>query len=222
MGFAAGIMTAAAVWSLLIPAMEQCSYMGKAAAIPAVAGIWIGFLVLIWIDKGIRRLNGNQSIQESCCCRSDSVKMMIIAVTLHNFPEGMAVGVVAAGCIRGIGDISSAEVITLAIGVALQNIPEGAIISMPMYTAGENRKKAFLYGACSGIPELIGAMITFLMAEFLTITIPWLLSFSAGAMLYVVAEELLPEISDFEAKKTCAMFFAAGFSLMMLLDVALG
>lgn len=222
MGFASGIMTAASVWSLLIPAIEKCAFMGKAAAIPAVVGIWSGFLLLMWIDmfiRSIKKKNSKQRISLQC---NDSVKMLMIAVTLHNFPEGMAVGAVAAACIGGIGEISAAEVIILSLGVAIQNVPEGAIISMPMCAAGESRTKAFLYGTYSGIAELIGAILTFIMAELLTATIPWLLSFSAGAMLYVVVEELIPEISDLKENKNGTLFFAAGFSLMMLLDVALG
>lgn len=217
MGFASGIMVAASVWSLLIPAIEHCSVWGKSAAVPAVLGIMAGFLVLLLLDRQIGSYQrGNRHFLQ------DSVAMLMIAVTIHNFPEGMAVGAVAAGSLLELTDVSTAEMIALSIGVAIQNIPEGAIISLPLFAAGMPRRKAFLYGALSGTAEPLGAVVTILMAEFISASIPWLLSFAAGAMLYVVVEELIPDLTKSENQKLGTIFFSFGFSLMMLLDVSLG
>ena len=221
-GFAAGVMVAASVWSLIIPAMEQAEHMGKLSFIPALVGVWAGFLFLLILDRIIPHLHLNSDCPEGKSCGLGKNTMMVLAVALHNLPEGMAVGVVAAGWLSGSGEISAAGALALAIGIAIQNIPEGAIISMPLNSNGMSRKKAFAVGAASGAIEPIGAVVTILLAALFVPVLPYLLSFSAGAMLYVVVEELIPEMSEGEHGHIGPVFFALGFTLMMVLDVALG
>lgn len=222
MGFASGVMVAASVWSLLIPAMEQSESMGKMAFLPACAGVWAGFLFLLLLDHVIPHLHLNSECPEGTRCNLGKSAMMVLAVALHNLPEGMAVGVVAAGWLSGEEGISAAAALALSLGIALQNLPEGAIISMPLKSEGMKTGKAFGYGVLSGIVEPVGAVLTILASGFIIPFLPYLLSFAAGAMLYVVVEELIPEMSEGEHSNVGTILFAAGFSLMMVLDVALG
>ena len=221
-GFAAGVMVAASIWSLIIPAIEQSEHMGKLSFLPAFIGVWVGFLFLLALDHIIPHLHLNSECPEGTPCGLGKSTMLVLAVALHNLPEGMAVGVVAAGWLTGNESISAAGALALAQGIALQNLPEGAIISMPLKSGGMKRGKAFGYGVLSGIIEPIGAVATILLAEQLAPTLPYMLAFAAGAMLYVVVEELIPEMSEGEHSNVGTIFFAAGFSLMMVLDVALG
>ncbi|MBR5252137.1 MAG: ZIP family metal transporter [Oscillospiraceae bacterium] len=221
-GFAAGVMVAASVWSLIIPAMEQSSHMGKLAFIPAFVGVWAGFIFLLIMDMVIPHLHLNATCPEGTPCGLGKSTMMVLAVALHNLPEGMAVGVVVAGWLTGNESISYAAALALSLGIALQNLPEGAIISMPLKSNGMKRGRAFVYGAMSGAVEPLGAIMTILLANLVVPALPYLLSFSAGAMLYVVVEELIPEMSEGEHSNIGTIFFAVGFTLMMVLDVALG
>lgn len=221
-GFAAGVMVAASVWSLIIPAMEQSAPMGKLAFIPAFVGVWAGFLFLLLLDEIIPHLHLNSQRPEGMPCQLGKSSMLVIAVALHNLPEGMAVGVVVAGWMSGNENISAVAALALSLGIALQNLPEGAIISMPLKSNGMKRSKAFTYGVLSGIVEPIGAILTILLANLVVPILPYLLSFAAGAMLYVVVEELIPEMSEGNHSNIGTIFFAVGFSLMMVLDVALG
>ena len=221
-GFAAGVMVAASIWSLIIPAMEQSEHLGKLAFFPAFVGVWGGFLFLLLLDKLIPHLHLNSQCPEGMPCGLGKSTMMVLAVALHNLPEGMAVGVVAAGWLTGNESISAAAALALSLGIALQNLPEGAIISMPLKSNGMNRGRAFTYGALSGAIEPVGAILTILLADLLVPVLPYLLAFSAGAMLYVVVEELIPEMSEGEHSNIGTVFFAVGFTLMMVLDVALG
>ena len=222
MGFASGVMVAASIWSLIIPAMEQSEHMGKLAFLPAFVGVWGGFLFLLALDHIIPHLHINSQCPEGRPCGLGKSTMMVLAVALHNLPEGMAVGVVAAGWLGGNESISAATALALALGIALQNLPEGAIISMPLSSGGMKRAKAFGYGVLSGVIEPIGAIGTILLAGFVVPVLPYLLAFAAGAMLYVVVEELIPEMSKGEHSNLGTVFFAVGFTLMMVLDVALG
>ncbi len=221
-GFAAGVMVAASIWSLIIPAMEQSENMGKWAFLPALIGVWAGFGFLLLLDHLIPHLHLNSPTPEGSPSRLGKSTMMVLAVALHNLPEGMAVGVVAAGWLTGNEGISAAAALALALGIALQNLPEGAIISMPLKSNGMNRGRAFGYGVLSGIIEPIGAIITILLADQIGPALPYMLSFAAGAMLYVVVEELIPEMSEGEHSNIGTVYFAVGFTLMMVLDVALG
>lgn len=221
-GFAAGVMVAASIWSLLIPAMEQVSDMGKMAFVPAVAGFWLGILFLLLLDHIIPHLHRNSQRAEGPKSQLKRTTMLVLAVTLHNIPEGMAVGVVYAGYLAGNTQISAAAAMALSLGIAIQNFPEGAIISMPLRAEGTGKPKAFLGGVLSGIVEPIGAILTILAAGLIVPALPYLLSFAAGAMLYVVVEELIPEMSQGEHSDVGTIFFAVGFSVMMMLDVALG
>lgn len=221
-GFAAGVMVAASIWSLLIPAMEQVSDMGKLAFVPAVAGFWCGILFLLLLDHIIPHLHRNSQRAEGPRSQLKRTTMLVLAVTLHNIPEGMAVGVVYAGYLAGNTQISAAAAMALSLGIAIQNFPEGAIISMPLRSEGMGKTKAFIGGVLSGIVEPIGAVITILAAGLIVPALPYLLSFAAGAMLYVVVEELIPEMSAGEHSNIGTIFFAVGFTLMMILDVALG
>ncbi|MBQ7345803.1 MAG: ZIP family metal transporter [Oscillospiraceae bacterium] len=221
-GFAGGVMVAASVWSLIIPAMEQSEHMGKLAFLPAFVGVWAGFLFLLLLDHLIPHLHLNSECPEGTSCGLGKSAMMVLAVALHNLPEGMAVGVVVAGWLAGNDSISAAGALALALGIALQNLPEGAIISMPLRSNGMGKGRAFGYGVLSGVIEPIGAVLTILLAAWLVPVLPYLLAFSAGAMLYVVVEELIPEMSEGEHSNIGVIFFAAGFTLMMVLDVALG
>ena len=221
-GFAAGVMVAASVWSLIIPAMDQSAHMGKLAFIPAFVGVWGGFLFLLLLDHVIPHLHLNGGDPEGSPSNLGKSTMMVLAVALHNLPEGMAVGVVAAGWLAGNESISAAAALALSLGIALQNLPEGAIISMPLKSNGMGRGRAFGYGVISGVIEPIDAILTILLANVLVPVLPYLLAFSAGAMLYVVVEELIPEMSEGEHSNIGTVFFAVGFTLMMVLDVALG
>ena len=221
-GFAAGVMVAASVWSLIIPAMEQAEHMGKWAFLPAFIGVWAGILFLLGLDHLIPHLHLNSQCPEGAPCSLGKSTMMVLAVALHNLPEGMAVGVVVAGWLAGNESISAAGALALAMGIALQNLPEGAIISMPLKSNGMKQGRAFGYGVMSGIIEPIGAVLTILLANLVVPILPYLLSFAAGAMIYVVVEELIPEMSEGEHSNLGTIFFAVGFSLMMVLDVALG
>ena len=221
-GFAAGVMVAASVWSLIIPAMDQSAHMGKLAFLPAFIGVWLGFLFLLALDKIIPHLHLNSACPEGKSCGLGKSTMMVMAVALHNLPEGMAVGAVAAGWLTGNETISFAGALALSLGIALQNLPEGAIISMPLKSNGIRRRKAFGYGVLSGVIEPVGALVTILLADLLIPVLPYMLAFAAGAMLYVVVEELIPEMSEGDHSHIGPIFFAVGFSLMMVLDVALG
>ena len=221
-GFAAGVMVAASVWSLLIPAIEQAAGMGKWSFVPAAAGFWIGVLFLLALDHVIPHLHRNSASAEGPKSRLQRTTMMVLAVTLHNIPEGMAVGVVYAGWLSSSAQITAAGALALSLGIAIQNFPEGAIISLPLRAEGAGRGRAFAGGVLSGIVEPIGAMLTLLAAQLIVPALPYLLSFAAGAMLYVVVEELIPEMSQGAHSNTGTLFFALGFSVMMMLDVALG
>jgi len=221
-GFASGVMVAASIWSLIIPAMDQVEHMGKLAFLPAFIGVWAGFLFLLLLDHIIPHLHMNAESPEGSPSSLGKHTMMVLAVALHNLPEGMAVGVVVAGWLTGNESISAAGAFALSLGIALQNLPEGAIISMPLKSNGMCRSKAFGYGVASGVIEPIGAVLTILLAELIVPLLPYMLSFAAGAMLYVVVEELIPEMSEGEHSNIGTIFFAVGFTLMMMLDVALG
>ena len=221
-GFAAGVMVAASVWSLLIPAMEQAADLGRLAFFPAAAGFWLGILFLLLLDHLIPHLHQNSLQAEGPKSQLQRTTMMVLAVTLHNIPEGMAVGVVYAGYLAGTTQITAAGALALSLGIAIQNFPEGAIISMPLRAEGMKKGRAFWGGVLSGIVEPIGAVLTILAAGIVVPALPYLLSFAAGAMLYVVVEELIPEMSQGQHSNVGTMFFAVGFSVMMVLDVALG
>lgn len=221
-GFAAGVMVAASIWSLLIPAMEQAADMGSWAFVPAAAGFWFGILFLLLLDHVIPHLHRDCCEAEGPKSRLQRSTMLVLAVTLHNIPEGMAVGVVYAGWLSGNEFISFTGALALSLGIAIQNFPEGAIISMPLRSEGVSKGKAFSYGLLSGIVEPVGALLTILAAGFVVPALPYLLSFAAGAMMYVVVEELIPEMSSGEHSNLGTLFFAVGFTVMMTLDVALG
>ncbi|MCH3986436.1 MAG: ZIP family metal transporter [Lachnospiraceae bacterium] len=221
-GFAAGVMVAASIWSLLIPAMEQAAPMGQLAFLPSVIGFWGGILFLLLLDHVIPHLHMYTDEAEGPKSSLAKTTMMVLAVTLHNIPEGMAVGVVYAGFLSGAAQISAGDALALSLGIAIQNFPEGAIISMPLHAQGSGKGKSFLGGFLSGAVEPIAAVLTILLAEVLIPAMPYLLSFAAGAMMYVVVEELIPEMSEGEHSNIGVLMFAAGFTLMMALDVALG
>ena len=221
-GFAAGVMVAASIWSLLIPAIEQSEDMGKLSFLPAFIGFWVGVLFLLLLDRLIPHLHVGSEQAEGPKSKLGRTTMMVLAVTLHNIPEGMAVGVVYAGFLSGNTQITAASALALSLGIAIQNFPEGAIISMPLRAEGVRKGRAFLGGVLSGFVEPIGAVLTLLAAQFVIPALPYLLSFAAGAMLYVVVEELIPEMSQGRHSNLGTVFFAAGFSVMMVLDVALG
>ena len=221
-GFAAGVMVAASIWSLLIPAIEQSENMGKLSFLPAFIGFWGGILFLLALDHLIPHLHVGSNQAEGPKTRLGRTTMMVLAVTLHNIPEGMAVGVMYAGFLAGNMQITAASAFALSLGIAIQNFPEGAIISMPLRAEGESKGKAFLSGVLSGTVEPIGAVLTIIAAQFIIPALPYLLSFAAGAMLYVVVEELIPEMSQGKHSNLGTVFFAVGFSVMMTLDVALG
>lgn len=221
-GFAAGVMVAASVWSLLIPAIEQSETLGKFAFLPAFIGFWVGVLFLLVLDHLIPHLHLGSEQAEGPKSKLARATMMVLAVTLHNIPEGMAVGVMYAGFLAGNTQITATGAFALSIGIAIQNFPEGAIISMPLRAEGEKKGKAFLGGVLSGVVEPIGTVLTLMAARLVIPALPYLLSFAAGAMLYVVVEELIPEMSQGKHSNIGTVFFAVGFSIMMMLDVALG
>ncbi len=220
-GFAAGVMVAASVWSLLIPSMDNSAHMGKLAFVPAVVGFIIGMLFLLLLDNIIPHMHIDNSV-EGPKSNFKKTTMMVLAVTLHNIPEGMAVGILYAGWMQGNTSISVTGALALAIGIAIQNFPEGAIVSMPMRSQGTSKLKAFLYGMFSGIVEPIAGLVTILMSAWIITVLPYLLSFAAGAMIYVVVEELIPEMTEGEHSNKGTLAFMVGFCLMMALDVALG
>lgn len=221
-GFASGVMVAASIWSLIIPAMEQSEGMGKLSFVPAAVGFWFGILFLLLLDCVIPHLHLNADKAEGPKAKLKKTTMLVLAVTLHNIPEGMAVGVVYAGFLSGNELITAGGALALAIGIAIQNFPEGAIISMPLRSDGNSKGKAFLLGMLSGIVEPIGSILTIIAAGLIVPAMPYLLSFAAGAMMYVVVEELIPEMSQGEHSNVGVIMFAVGFTLMMALDVALG
>ena len=221
-GFASWVMVAASIWSLLIPAIEQSENTGALSFFPAVVGFWIGVLFLLTLDHLIPHLHVGSEQSEGPKSNLGRTTMMVLAVTLHNIPEGMAVGVMYAGLLAGNTKITAASALALSLGIAIQNFPEGAIISLPLRAEGESKGKAFLGGVLSGVVEPVGAVLTIIAAQLIIPALPYLLSFAAGAMLYVVVEELIPEMSQGEHSNIGTVFFAVGFSLMMVLDVALG
>ena len=221
-GFAAGVIVAASIWSLLIPAMEYSQSMGEWAFVPAAVGFWLGILFLLLLDKAVPHLHMNSSRAEGPKSSLQKQALLVMAVTLHNLPEGMAVGVVYAGWMTGDAGITAMGALALSLGIAIQNFPEGAIISMPLRAEGASKKKAFFYGALSGAVEPAGAALTMLAAGVVVPILPYLLSFAAGAMIYVVVEELIPEMSEGKHSNIGTLLFAAGFTVMMALDVALG
>lgn len=221
-GFAAGVMTAASVWSLLIPAMEQAASMGKWAFVPAAAGFWLGVGMLLLLDRCVPHLHLNSDEPEGMRAHLKKTTMLVLAVTLHNIPEGMAVGVVYAAVLSGQEGMHLSGAIALSLGIAIQNFPEGAIISMPLRAAGLRPHRAFAGGMLSGVVEPLGAVITIWLTSLVVPMLPYLLSLAAGAMMYVVVEELIPEMSAGEHSNIGALSFSLGFTVMMALDVALG
>ena len=221
-GFAAGVMVAASIWSLLLPAIEQSESMGKLSFIPAVVGFWIGIFFLLFLDHVTPHLHLNSKESEGPKKNLSRTTKMLLAVTIHNIPEGMAVGVVYAGWISGDSNITLRSALILSLGIAIQNFPEGAIISMPLRGEGMRRTKSFLMGVLSGAVEPVAGVLTILAAGIIVPVLPYLLSFAAGAMLYVVVEELIPEMSEGSHSNIGTVLFAVGFSVMMILDVALG
>lgn len=222
LGFASGVMVAASIWSLIIPSMEMCHSMGKWAVMPAAVGFLAGIVFLLGIDYATPHLHIGTNKPEGPHSHLSRTAMLSLAVTIHNLPEGMAVGVVLAGAIQSDLGISVAGAMAMSLGIAIQNIPEGAIISMPMRAEGNSRWKSFAIGSLSGAIEPIGGIAVILLASFLSPILPYMLAFAAGAMLYVVVEELIPEASDGEHSNLSTIGFAVGFTLMMVLDVALG
>ena len=221
-GFAAGVMVAASIWSLLIPAIEQSEGMGKLSFLPAFIGFWVGVLFLLLLDRLIPHLHVGSEQAEGPKSKLGRTTMMVLAVTLHNIPEGMAVGVMYAGFLAGNAQITAASALVLSLGIAIQNFPEGAIISLPLCGEGMSRRKAFVCGVLSGIVEPIGGFITILIAGLISPVLPYLLAFAAGAMMYVVIEELIPECQDGMHSNIGTIGASLGFALMMVLDVALG
>ena len=222
LGFASGVMVAASVWSLLIPGMDMSAGMGKLAVVPAAVGFLAGMAFLLLIDRVTPHLHIGNAKPEGPRSRLSRTAMLSLAVTIHNLPEGMGVGVVLAGALQGEAQISTAAAMAMALGIAIQNIPEGAIISMPMRAEGNSRLRSFTMGTLSGIVEPIGGLLVVLLASVMTPALPYLLAFAAGAMLYVVVEELIPEMSEGEHSNIGTVGFAIGFTLMMVLDVVLG
>lgn len=222
LGFASGVMVAASVWSLLIPAMNMSENMGKFAFFPAAAGFLLGIAFLLALDKLIPHLHLGCNEAEGLKCKMKRSTMLVLAVTLHNVPEGLSLGAVFAGMLTQSGGLTLAGALALSVGIAIQNFPEGAIISMPLKNEGSSKGRAFTLGALSGIVEPISAVVTLLLAQYVTPILPYLLAFSAGAMVYVVVEELIPEASEGEHSNIGTIGFALGFVLMMILDVALG
>lgn len=222
LGFASGVMIAAAVWSLLIPAIDMAEAAGAVAWVPALVGFLVGIGFLLLLDSLIPHLHMDAEAPEGKPCGLGKSLMLALAVTLHNIPEGMAVGVVLAGMLSGGSVITTAGAFALAIGIAIQNFPEGAIISMPLVGTGLTKGKAFRYGFLSGIVEPVGALITILLTALVTPVLPYILAFAAGAMIYVVVEELIPEAQAGEHSNIGTVGAALGFALMMVLDVALG
>ena len=221
-GFASGVMVAASVWSLLIPSMEMSEDPGVKGWLPAGLGFLLGVAFLLVLDKVVPHEHALDSKHEGPQSKASKRTMLTLAVTIHNIPEGMAVGVVLAGALAGQTTITTMGALALAIGIALQNFPEGAIISLPLKTAGNSKHKAFLSGVLSGVVEPIAGLVTVLLASFITPILSYVLSFAAGAMIYVVVEELIPDSQDGQHSDWGTIGVALGFVLMMVLDVALG
>ena len=224
LGFAGGVMMAASVWSLLLPAIEMAeeSGMGRMSIVPAIIGFMLGIAMLLLIDQLVPHLHLNDDHPEGLKSSLHKTTMMLLAVTIHNIPEGMAVGVVLAGAFNGSANMSFAGALALSLGIAIQNFPEGAIISMPLKAEGISRTKAFLLGGLSGLVEPIGALLVVWLSHIFIPVMPYLLSFAAGAMVYVIVEELIPEASAGEHSNIGTVGFAIGFMIMMLLDYTLG
>lgn len=222
LGFAAGVMVAASVWSLLIPAMDMSAHMEKFAFVPAAVGFLLGIAFLLLMDRSIPHLHLGCKKAEGPKCQLSKTSMLLLAVTLHNIPEGMAVGVIFAGMLAENAQITMTGAFALSLGIAVQNFPEGAIIALPLRSQGESRGKSFLLGMLSGVVEPVAAGITILLSGYIEPLLPYLLAFAAGAMIYVVVEELVPEASEGEHSNIATIGFALGFVLMMILDVALG
>ena len=220
-GFAAGVMVAASFWSLLSPALESSEHLGKLSFVPAAAGFLIGVFFLLFLDQITPHMHMDYE-EEGPSSGLKRTTKLILAVTLHNIPEGMAVGVVYADLLAGHGFVSAAGALALSLGIAIQNFPEGAIVSMPLLSEGMPRSKTFLYGVLSGAVEPIAALFTILASSLITSLLPYMLAFAAGAMFYVVVEELIPEMSEGEHSNHGTIAFSLGFVLMMILDVALG
>lgn len=222
LGFASGVMVAASVWSLLIPSMNLSADLGRLAFLPAVTGFFCGILFLLFLDGYVPHLHIGCDEPEGPSCTLKKNTMLVLAVTLHNIPEGMAVGVMFAGLLTANSGITLAGAFALSVGIAIQNFPEGAIISLPLKGEGMSSNRAFLYGTLSGVVEPVAAILTVLMYRVLAPVLPYLLAFAAGAMMYVVVEELIPETAEGEHSNIGTIGFAVGFALMMMLDVALG
>lgn len=222
LGFASGVMIAASIWSLIMPAIDMAEEQGKIAWLPPAIGFLLGIAFLLILDTIIPHLHLDSSKPEGPDSKLKKTTMLVLAVTLHNLPEGMAVGVVFAGAMAGNSGITMAGAVALAIGIAIQNFPEGAIISMPLKSEGVSKPRAFIYGMLSGIVEPIGAVITILLTSVVTPILPYILSFAAGAMIYVVVEELIPESQSGDHSNIGTIGVAIGFTIMMILDVALG
>ena len=222
LGFASGVMVAASVWSLLIPSMEMVADSGRWSVLPAAVGFLLGMGFLLMIDELTPHLHIGTDKPEGPRSRLSRTAMLALAVTIHNLPEGMAVGVVFAGAENGAAGLSLASALAVSIGIAIQNVPEGAIISMPMRAAGNSKWKSFFIGSLSGAVEPLGGLAVVLLASFMTPVLPYMLAFAAGAMFYVVVEELIPEASEGEHSNLSTIGFAIGFVLMMVLDVVLG
>ena len=220
LGFAAGVMIAASVWSLLMPSIQMAEEQGVIAWVPASVGFIIGILFLLWIDYITRKIKEQKQEVKQSNCKKNS--MLFLAVTLHNIPEGMAVGVALAGALLGNAGITMSGAIALALGIGIQNFPEGAIISMPLKNQGMSKPKAFWYGTLSGIVEPIASIITLLLTKLVVPILPYFLSFAAGAMIYVVVEELIPEAQQGKHSEIGTIGVSIGFIIMMILDVALG
>lgn len=221
-GFAAGVMVAASVWSLLVPSIEMTGKEGFMSVVPAIAGFMAGILFLLMLDTIVPHQHIDSKQSEGPRTHLSKTAKLVFAITLHNIPEGMAVGVALAGAMEHNSYMPMAGAVALSIGIAIQNFPEGAIVSMPLRSAGNSRKKSFMMGALSGIVEPIGAILTIMLASFILSILPYLLAFAAGAMFYVVVEELIPETQEGRHSNMGTIGFAVGFMLMMALDVLLG
>lgn len=222
LGFAAGVMIAASIWSLINPAIEMAEEQGQISWVPASIGFLLGIVFLLMLDSIIPHIHLDKEKPEGIKSKLKNTTMLVLAVTLHNIPEGMAVGVVFAGVLAGNTGMTLAGAIALSIGIAIQNFPEGAIISMPLKSEGVSKLKSFLYGTLSGIVEPIAAMVTILITSMIVPILPYILSFAAGAMIYVVVEELIPESQEGEHSNIGTIGVAIGFIIMMILDIALG
>lgn len=222
LGFASGVMIAASIWSLIIPSLEMSSSLNKFSFVPASVGFILGILFLLFLDCIIPHIHLDSKEPEGIKAQIKKTTMMVLAVTLHNIPEGMAVGVTLAGALANNATITLAGAFSLSIGIAIQNFPEGAIISLPLKAEGNSKRKAFTYGMLSGIVEPISGLITLLLTNAILPVLPYVLSFAAGAMIYVVVEELIPEAQSGKHSNIATIGVAIGFVLMMILDVALG